>query len=167
MRLSDAITRMRERKYPEELIEEIRLTGLGDELVRESKFDSQGNIRVKHLVEWVHNMQYGTRVIRTFCKEFGTVSLLEQFSDYFKLRFSMQKKSIGYVFGLIEERKEFLGIAEYSVSQTTLEQIFQMFANSKRTDQDEEEQDKIKFDYTEPTESSKFEMVITRQNPAG
>jgi hypothetical protein len=77
MRLSDAITRMRERKYPEELIEEIRLTGLGDELVRESKFDSQGNIRVKHLVEWVHNMQFGTRVIRTFCKEFGTVSLLE------------------------------------------------------------------------------------------
>lgn len=56
MRLSDAIDRMRERKYPEELIDEIRLTGLGDELVRESKFDSQGNIRVKHLVEWVHNM---------------------------------------------------------------------------------------------------------------
>lgn len=95
------------------------------------------------------------------------MSLLEQFSDYFKLRFSMQNKSIGYVFGLIEEKKEYLGIAEYSVSQTTLEQIFQMFANSKRTDQAEEEQDKIKFDYTEPTEASKFEMIITRQNPAG
>ena len=39
-----------------------------------------------------------------------------------------------------------------------------MFANAKRADEDDhEELDKIKFDYAEPTEKSKFEMVITRQ----
>lgn len=38
-------------------------------------------------------------------------------------------KSIGYVFGMIESKKEDYGIAEYSVGQTTLEQIFQAFAN--------------------------------------
>jgi hypothetical protein len=47
---------MRESTYPEQLIAEIRSTGLGDELVRESRFDNYGNIRIKHLVEWVHNM---------------------------------------------------------------------------------------------------------------
>ncbi len=62
---------MRESSYPEQLIAEIRSTGLGDELVRESRFDTSGNIRVKHLVEWVHNMQHGTRAIRCFAKEFG------------------------------------------------------------------------------------------------
>lgn len=124
MRLTDAIERMRARNYPDELIEEIRLNGLGDELIRESRFDSQGNIRVKHLLEWVHHMQFGTRIIRQFCKEFGTVTLLEQHSNYFKLRLNMQDKSIGCVFGVIEEKKEYMGIAEYSVSQTTLEQIF-------------------------------------------
>jgi len=36
----------------------------------------------------------------------------------------MCEKSIGYIFGLIEEKKDYYGIAEYSVSQTTLEQIF-------------------------------------------
>ena len=49
----------------------------------------------------------------------------------------MHDKSIGHVFGHIEEQKEFFGIAEYSVTQTTLEQIFQMFANSKRADVDD------------------------------
>lgn len=78
---------MRESNFPEELLEEIRDTGLGDELMRESKFDSVGNVRIRHLMEWVHNMKHGMRVVRTFAKDFGQVTLLEQYSDYFKIRF--------------------------------------------------------------------------------
>jgi hypothetical protein len=37
--------------------------------------------------------------------------------------------TIGYLFGVIEDAKEGLGISEYTLSQTTLEQIFNMFAN--------------------------------------
>lgn len=54
--------------------------------------------------------------------------MLEQYADYFKLRVLRGKKTIGFTFGLIETKKEEFGIAEYSVSQTTLEQIFQQFA---------------------------------------
>ena len=43
-------------------------------------------------------------------------------------------KSIGYLFGLIETIKDQFCISEYSVGQTTLEQIFQQFAN-QRADQ--------------------------------
>lgn len=92
--------------------------------MRESRFDATGNVRVKRLMEWVHNMKYGMRVVRTFARDFGQVTLLEQYSDYFKIRFAMLDKSIGFVFGVIEEKKDSFGIAEYSVSQTTLEQIF-------------------------------------------
>jgi hypothetical protein len=138
---------------------------LGDELVRESKFDKAGNIRMKHLVEWVHNMKHGMRVVRTFAKDFGQVTLLEQYSDYLKIRFTMKDKSIGHVFGLIEEKKDYFGIAEYSVSQTTLEQIFQMFANSKRADAEKvEDLDKITFDFREPKDENSFGLVITRNN---
>ena len=64
---------------------------------------------------------------------------------------------------MIEEQKDFFGIAEYSVSQTTLEQIFQMFANSKRADVDDvEELDKITFDWVPPNEESQFELKITK-----
>ena len=39
-----------------------------------------------HLMEWVHIMKHGMRVVRTLCADFGTVELLEQYGDYFKLR---------------------------------------------------------------------------------
>lgn len=41
--------------------------------------------------------------------------MLENFSDYFKLRVSRHSKSIGYVFGMIEDSKEKFHISEYSV----------------------------------------------------
>ena len=45
------------------------------------------------------------------------------------MRVPKQKKTIGWLFGLLEQEKNNLGIQDYSVSQTTLEQIFQSFAN--------------------------------------
>jgi len=78
MPLDHAIRRMKESNFPDELISEIRSQGLGDELVRESKLDRQGNIRMKHLVEWVHNMKHGMRVVRNFAQSFGQVTLLAQ-----------------------------------------------------------------------------------------
>jgi len=62
---------MRAQNYPEELLAEIRSTGLGDELVRESKFDKIGNVKIRHLMEWAHNIKHGTRVIRELAKVFG------------------------------------------------------------------------------------------------
>lgn len=59
------------------------------------------------------------------------------------MRVSRAGKSIGYIFGLIESHKENFGIAEYSVSQTTLEQIFQTFANFE-IDKDQEKLSFIK-----------------------
>ncbi len=62
---------MRNSQFPEELLAEIRPQGLGDELVRESKFDKVGNVRITHLMDWVHNMKHGMRVVRLLAKEFG------------------------------------------------------------------------------------------------
>lgn len=53
--------------------------------------------------------------------KFTNVEMLEQYADYFKLRVLRGKKTIGFVFGLIETKKKEYGISEYSVSQTTLE----------------------------------------------
>jgi ATP-binding cassette subfamily A (ABC1) protein 3 len=57
------------------------------------------------------------------------VELLEHYNDYFKLKVEKKAKSIGFLFGMIEGLKAECKISEYSVSQTTLEQIFQTFAN--------------------------------------
>jgi hypothetical protein len=55
--------------------------------------------------------------------------VLEHYSDYFKLKVEKIDKSIGFLFGMIEGTKTDCAVSEYSVSQTTLEQIFQNFAN--------------------------------------
>ena len=50
--------------------------------------------------------------------------MLEHYVDYYKLRVPKKDKTIGFLFGMIENKKSDFAIAEYSVSQTTLEQIF-------------------------------------------
>ena len=62
-------------------------------------------------------------------RHFEQVELLEQCGEYFKLRVPKEDKTIGWLFGRLESEKRNLGIEEYSVTQTTLEQIFQNFAN--------------------------------------
>jgi hypothetical protein len=57
------------------------------------------------------------------------VELLEQCSDFYKLKVPRQDVTIGYLFGMVEDKKDQCKISEYSVSQTSLEQIFQTFAN--------------------------------------
>lgn len=70
-------------------------------------------------------------IINQLCDQFKKVEILEHYNDYFKLRIPRGDKTIGFTFGYIEDQKAPLKISEYSVSQTTLEQIFQSFANMK------------------------------------
>jgi hypothetical protein len=56
MPLNEAIEKMSLTPYFKEMLEEIRPGGLGDELVRESKFDKVGNVLITNLMNWVHNM---------------------------------------------------------------------------------------------------------------
>ena len=63
------------------------------------------------------------------CKAFGSLEVLEQYGNYMRLRVSCAQKTIGQMFGMIEDLKASFDIDQYAISQTTLEQIFQSFAN--------------------------------------
>lgn len=65
------------------------------------------------------------------CKVFRNVDVIEKYSNYIRVRVDRLDKSIGSVFGLVEGFKTKFNVSEYSVSQTTLEQIFQNFADLK------------------------------------
>jgi len=58
------------------------------------------------------------------CETFNQVEVLEFYGNYMRLRIERLNKSIGTVFGIIEGFKEQYNVSSYSVSQTTLEQIF-------------------------------------------
>lgn len=62
--------------------------------------------------------------------------MLERQNDFcrFKLRASSEGSStlaLSHVFALVEQVKDTMHIREYSVSQTTLEQIFNSFASQQ------------------------------------
>lgn len=61
------------------------------------------------------------KVIEYLARQFDTVEVLEQVSDFFKFRVPKQDKTIGYLFGTIEKKKQEFCISEYAVSQTSLE----------------------------------------------
>lgn len=75
--------------------------GLGDDLLNESMKD--GQLRLKNIIEYVFYQQFGLKVIGTLTGQFEVVELLEQFGGYYRFRTPVSGKTIGYIFGLIEQ----------------------------------------------------------------
>lgn len=115
---------MRQKSINELIIQELRKDGLGAELFHEAKEDPSGEVVVKNFLTWLNIQLHGLSIIFSLVNDFQSVELLEHYNDYYKFRVPKQDKSIGYLFGLIENQKEQFGISEYSCGQTTLEQIF-------------------------------------------
>ncbi|GMF35983.1 unnamed protein product [Phytophthora fragariaefolia] len=67
----------------------------------------------------------------------GGVTVMERQNDFcrFKLRGSNDELRLSKVFALVEEIKDKMHIREYSVSQTSLEQIFNYFASQQAEEQ--------------------------------
>lgn len=91
--------------------------------------DDQGEVRLRGLIEFLNAQTHGFSIIKFLTRHFEKVEILEQCGDFFKMRVPIEDRTIGWLFGYLEQAKRSLGIQEYSVSQTTLEQIFQNFAN--------------------------------------
>ena len=62
--------------------------------------------------------------------------MLEHYSDYYRLRLE-RGASLGQLFGLVQSLKQRGLVSEYSVAQTSLEQIFQNFAKESALESDE------------------------------
>lgn len=70
-------------------------------------------------------------MIDMISQEFPLAEIVEHWGNSWKLKIPRDlEKSIGYLFGLVENLKNQAEVKEYSVSQTSLEQIFNNFAQS-------------------------------------
>jgi hypothetical protein len=83
-----------------------------------------GSVNVSSILQWLHTETFGLCFLKFLTNEFKEVEVLEHVSDFFKVRIPKGDITIGYAFGSIENAKEQFRVSEYSVSQTTLEQIF-------------------------------------------
>ncbi len=127
--LEEAIQQLSGSGFDEMILEQIKEDGIGDDIFQEAKLDDQGQVRLVNLLEFLRAQTHGFSILRFLTRDFSYVEILENCGEFFKMRVPKQDKTIGWLFGQLGHGKEHLGIQEYSVSQTTLEQIFQSFAN--------------------------------------
>ena len=121
---------MRKKRVDDFLIKELLRTDDDNSLAKELL--QEAPITVKSFLAWIQVETLALQFFSKLCRHFPNgIEVLEHYGDYFRLKLQRDEgSSIGHLFGLVEYCKDELGIvSEYSVSQTTLEQIFQSFAN--------------------------------------
>jgi ATP-binding cassette subfamily A (ABC1) protein 3 len=111
-----------------ELFNEITERGKGAALQQELM--QEDTVSADHLVAWVIIEHFCNSVFAWLMREFNGVRTIEHFLTTSKFNIDkVEGQSLGYLFGRVEEEKQKQGIiSEYSLSQTTLEQIFNTFA---------------------------------------
>ena len=114
--LNELIQIMTDLKVDPKLIAEVGIDGLGEDLVKESLENEDSNVSISNFLLWLYIEQAGMAIVKQLVEQFESVEILEHYNDYFKLRVPRGDKSIGFVFGMIEGRKEEFKISEYSVS---------------------------------------------------
>lgn len=71
----------------------------------------------------------GNKAVDFLETKFKESQIIEHYGNSWRLKVSRDNYSIGFLFGMMEEIQEQFEISEYSVAQTTLEQIFNNFAH--------------------------------------
>lgn len=113
------------------LAQEIRQDGLGESVWKEFE---KGGIKIKSFIEFILIEQTGLILLNQLANDFEYIELLEHYGNSFRIKFPIFTESVGVLFGKFEEEyKERFQIDQYSISQTTLEQIFNNFAKQHYT----------------------------------
>ena len=110
----------------EDMTREICDGGLGDDL--NGVLKRTGKLYVEELMRWAHIERNGGKIISHLEQTFSEFQLVEHYSNSFTFKVSRDQHSIGSVFGMLEDFKSKYSIQEYSAQQTSLEQIFNVFA---------------------------------------
>jgi len=87
-------------------------------------------VKARTVANFLHIEQRGLQIAQEIAAEFGDVRVPEHIGSFFKFRIdkSQEQHTIGFVFGYLQTLVEKYGISQYSASQTSLNQIFQIFA---------------------------------------
>ena len=111
--------------------------GIGRKIYHE--ITQSGNTSIQTLINWTRYVACAMKMISVVLPHFNEVILAEFIENnfLFKIKKSKNSKSIGFLFTLLETQKEPCEITEYSIQQTSLEQIFNKFAkNQGKTEED-------------------------------
>jgi len=111
--------------------DELRPGRLGERIKKAMNINQSINIGV--LLNWLFFVENALKFIKIGKEHFSQIILSEHIENnfLFKLKKGEKTKSIGFFFGLFDGVKEECHITEYSIQQTSLEQIFNKFASNQ------------------------------------
>ena len=104
--------------------------------VLDSTLRETNELKVDIFAEWWLIQNNANELDEFFHQTFTGARQLEQHGSYYRyeLPFDTDRMPLGEIFGTIEAAKDRLAIKEYSVSQPSLEQIFNQFASTQSQD---------------------------------
>ena len=85
-------------------------------------------VNAQEFMRWQFTESRGEKTLQFLEAKFDDFEVIEHYGSSWKLKVSRDNYSIGYLFGMMEDIKSSYEISEYSINQTTLEQIFNNFA---------------------------------------
>ena len=118
------------------------------------EIEMTGSTSIHTLISWTHYVSNALKLVNSIVKDFDEIILTEFIENNFLFKVKKGEgenaKTIGYLFTNLEKSKADCNITEYSIQQTSLEQIFNSFA--ERQGKTEEELQKLE---------KKTEILIT------
>jgi ATP-binding cassette subfamily A (ABC1) protein 3 len=108
-----------------------------------------GNTSIQTLINWTRYVNCAMKMIEVVLPYFEEIILSEFIENnfLFKIKKEENSKTIGFLFTLLETQKEPCEITEYSIQQTSLEQIFNKFAeNQGKTEEDIKNEKQVNYD---------------------
>jgi ATP-binding cassette subfamily A (ABC1) protein 3 len=126
----------------ENYINELQKGRFGSKLIRDIQMS--GEVPIRTLISWTFFVKNALKFIRDAMNYFETIILTEYIDNnfLFKMKKNEKTKSIGFLFGLFENNKDSCNVTEYSIQQTSLEQIFNMFDDKQRKINSNEQEEK-------------------------
>ena len=118
----------------ENFISELEDGRLGERILRDMK--KNNGISISALISWIFYVENAIKFIEYGRDNFSKIVIEESMENNFLFKMKKNKSkniSIGYLFGLFELHKEECFITEYSIQQTSLEQIFNKFAQNQKS----------------------------------
>ena len=105
------------------------------------------SITLHKLFTWIYYIENVLKLIKIIKEHFNNIICCDFVDNSFVFRIkrehSENEKSIGFLFGLVEKKKNEFNVEEYSIQLTSLEQIFNGFAKEMENNENVYDLEKI------------------------
>ena len=132
-------------------INELEKGRFGYKLVNE--LNVWGSITLHKLFTWIYYIENVLKLIKIIKEYFNNIICCDFIDNSFVFRIkrehSENEKSIGFLFGLVEKKKNEFNVEEYSIQLTSLEQIFNGFAKEMENNENVYDLENINIDINE------------------